>query len=474
MRIATSAVGARTKFAVVSLFVTLYATRCSSDGGGPAGAGGATSTGGASGATGGATGGSGGVRTDASSGGTAGNGGTGGTASGGTAGSGAGGASPRDAAPESGGSGGTGGAGGAAGSTRDASGGAPNDVASDTSSPRDVTNDAPRDAQADVMVDGSPRDATSDAFPPGGFNDARSTTHLDIGVHDPAVIWDGARYTLFATGGTLGIRNSNNLLQWSNAGNVFSAVPAWIKTALGSDPEGLWAPDIAFFNGKYHLYYAGSTFGSNHSVIGLATNVTLDRASASYAWVDEGVVIESVSSNNYNAIDPNIAFDETGAPWMSFGSFWDGIKMRKLDPATGKPSASDTTLYSLASRGGGAIEAPSIISNGGYYYLFVSFDACCKGTSSTYRSMVGRSTSITGPYVDRAGAQMMKGAAEELLKSTGRYIGPGGGMAYRDGSLFFYAYHYYDSQDGGKSKLSIRPISFDVDGWPKLEEQLWP
>jgi arabinan endo-1,5-alpha-L-arabinosidase len=310
--------------------------------------------------------------------------------------------------------------------------------------------------------------------PPGGFSDARSTTHLDIPVHDPAVIWDGARYSLFATGGTLGIRNSSNLLQWSNAGSVFSAMPAWVTAALGADPRDLWAPDVSFFNGKYHVYFAGSTFGSNRSVIGLATNAVLDRTSASYAWVDEGLVVESVSSNNYNAIDPNVSFDETGTPWLSFGSFWDGIKMRRLDAASGKLAASDPTLYSLASRGGGAIEAPSIIAQGGYYYLFVSFDACCKGASSTYRTMVGRATSITGPYVDRAGAQMMKGAAEELLVSTGRYVGPGGGTAYRDGALHFYAYHYYDTQDNGASKLSIRPISFAADGWPKLEEPLFP
>jgi arabinan endo-1,5-alpha-L-arabinosidase len=169
-----------------------------------------------------------------------------------------------------------------------------------------------------------------------------------------------------------------------------------------------------------------------------------------------------------------VSFDESGTPWLAFGSFWDGIKMRKLDASTGKLAASDTTLYALASRSGGAIEAPSIIARGGYYYLFVSFDACCKGVNSTYRTMVGRATSITGPYVDKAGAQMMKGAAEELLKSTGRYIGPGGGTAYRDGALYFYVYHYYDGQDGGNAKLSIRPISFSADDWPTLDEPLFP
>jgi arabinan endo-1,5-alpha-L-arabinosidase len=362
-------------------------------------------------------------------------------------------------------------AGGAGGATRDATsdeGGVFPDASPDVGSPRDASAESAGSDVRDASAEGA-----SDA-PSGGFSDARSTTHLDIPAHDPAIIWDGARYSLFATGGNLGIRNSGNLLQWKDAGSVFSAVPAWVTTALGADPGGLWAPDISNFSGKYRVYYAGSTFGSNRSVIGLATNVTLDRASASYAWVDEGLVFESVSSNNYNAIDPNVSFDESGTPWLSFGSFWDGIKMRKLDASTGKLAASDTTLYSLASRGGGAIEAPSIIARGGYYYLFVSFDACCKGASSTYRTMVGRATSITGPYVDKAGAQMMKGAAEELLKTSGRYIGPGGGTAYRDGALYFYVYHYYDGQDGGNAKLAIRPISFSTDGWPTLDEPLFP
>lgn len=427
-------------------------------GGGGAAAGGASATGGASGAAGdGGRGGASGA--GGASGGSAGTAGIGGTGT-------TGGAPPSDA------SGGTGGV------ARDASGGSggASDASADNTTSRDGSADSSAEARNDAPgapMDVSGTDARGDG-PPGGFSDARSTTHLSIPAHDPAVIWDGARYSLFVTGGSLGIRNSGNLLQWSNAGSVFPAVPAWIATALGTPPEGLWAPDVSYFNGKYHVYYAGSTFGSNRSVIGLATNPTLDRTSASYAWADEGLVVESVSSNNYNAIDANVAFDETGTPWLSFGSFWDGIKMRRLDLATGKPAASDPTLYSLASRGGGAIEAPSIIAQGGYYYLFVSFDACCKGVSSTYRTMVGRATSITGPYVDRAGAQMMKGAAEELLVSTGRYVGPGGGTAYRDGALYFYVYHYYDTQDSGNSRLSIRPISFDVDGWPKLEEPLWP
>ncbi|MDP9000584.1 MAG: arabinan endo-1,5-alpha-L-arabinosidase [Myxococcota bacterium] len=300
----------------------------------------------------------------------------------------------------------------------------------------------------------------------GGGPATMTTMHIDIGVHDPSMIWDGNRYYLFGTN-SLAVRSSSDLIAWGNAGNYFGAVPGWVTAATTA--TGLWAPDISYFSGAFHVYYAGSTFGSNTSVIGLTTTTTLSAPS----WSDQGLVIQTKPPDNFNAIDPNVAFDQACQPWLAFGSFWSGIKMRKLDAATGKLAVDDTTLYALASRNGGAIEAPSIISHNGYYYLFVSFDACCQGTRSTYRTMVGRATNITGPYTDKAGAGMMQGAAEQLLATSGRYIGPGGGTAWKDGDAYLYAYHYYDGLSNGASKLEIRPIDFDASDWITLGSPLF-
>ena len=296
-----------------------------------------------------------------------------------------------------------------------------------------------------------------------------STTHLDIGVHDPSMIWDGSRYYLFATN-TLAYRSSADLLTWTNAGNYLPGVPSWVSTATMA--TGLWAPDISYFNGQFHVYYAGSTFGSNTSVIGLATSPSLK----SPTWTDQGLVVQTKSGDNYNAIDPNVTFDQNCAPWLAFGSFWSGIKLRKLDPTTGMLATDDTTLYSLASRpnNGGAVEAASIISHNGYYYLFVSFDACCKGVNSTYNTNVGRASKLTGPYTNKAGTDMMQGGAELLLSTSGRYIGPGGGTAWQDGTNYLYVYHYYDGQANGASKLQIRQITFDASDWIVLSDPLFP
>jgi len=301
-----------------------------------------------------------------------------------------------------------------------------------------------------------------------------SSEHRAIGTHDPSMIHVANTYYLFGTGGLLSVRSSTNLAQWANAGTIFSAPPAWIKTALGEAIGDLWAPDVSYVDGTYRVYYAGSTFGSKHSVIGLASNTTLDPHDAAYRWVDQGLVIESNavgSQDDWNAIDPNATTDAAGNWWLVFGSFWSGIKLRRLDTATGKPSSVDTTLYGLAAHSGG-IEAPSIISHNGYYYLFVSYDACCKGVDSTYRTMVGRATAITGPYTDGNGKAMLQGNAVQLLAKDGRYIGPGGGTAFRDGNLYFYAYHYYDGQMNGASELMLRPISWNND-WPELAAPLW-
>jgi arabinan endo-1,5-alpha-L-arabinosidase len=300
------------------------------------------------------------------------------------------------------------------------------------------------------------------------------TTHLTIGTHDPSLIHVGSKYYLFATGGLLNVRSSSNFTSWSNAGSVFASMPAWIATELGQAITDLWAPDISFFNGSYHVYYAGSVFGSNHSVIGLATNTTLDSSTAGYQWQDHGLILESnkvAGADDWNAIDPNLTADESGQLWLVFGSFWSGIKLRQVDASTGKLSTSNPTLYALATNS--SIEAASITSHNGFYYLFVSYGACCKNVNSTYSTMVGRATAITGPYTNKAGAAMLEGNAETMLKTDGRYIGPGGGTAFRDGSLYYYAYHYYDGNANGASYLMLRPIQFDTDDWPVFGAPLW-
>jgi arabinan endo-1,5-alpha-L-arabinosidase len=227
-------------------------------------------------------------------------------------------------------------------------------------------------------------------------------------------------------------------------------------------PEA-WAPDLSYHGGKYLLYYSVSSFGSQNSAIGLATSSTGRPGS----WTDQGIVHTSSASNDYNAIDPNLFVDDDGKWWLSFGSWWTGIKMIQINPSTGKQLSSNTTRYSLASRPTGtkAVEAPYIVKRGGYYYLFASYDTCCAGTSSTYKVKVGRATSVTGPYRDKNGVAMMNNGGTPVLESHGRYIGPGGQSIMNDVDGDLIVYHYYDGQDNGTPKLGVNLLNWSS-GWP--------
>ncbi len=298
-------------------------------------------------------------------------------------------------------------------------------------------------------------------------------------VHDPAILRDGGTYYLFTTGhvgdaeGIVPMRTSPNLVDWTLRGAVFPALPGWAATTIPGT-RGLWAPDISKTNGEFRLYYSVSTFGSNRSAIGLSTATQLDPSAPASGWTDKGLVFESNTTDDFNAIDPNIFTDADGQQWMAFGSFWSGIKMIAIDPATGLRLAGDSTVHSLARRPNpGAVEAPFVIRRGQYYYLFVSFDSCCQGSNSTYNTVVGRATSPTGPYLDRDGDPMLQGGGTPILASGqgsgSRYVGRGHVAILQDSDQDYIVYHAYDTQLNGAPTLRIRRLTWSADGWPSAD-----
>jgi arabinan endo-1,5-alpha-L-arabinosidase len=280
-----------------------------------------------------------------------------------------------------------------------------------------------------------------------------------LGAHDPVIIAANAQYYSFATGNGIAAKVSPDLLAWQQQPAVFAETPAWFQESVPAYAlRSVWAPDVSFFGGLYHLYYSVSSFGSNGSCIGHATRAAL----GSGAWEDRGPVFCSVPNDNFNAIDPNVILDEAGTPWMAFGSFWDGIEMIRLDLAGAR---SGTERVSLASRGGGAIEGPFIVRRCGYYYLFVSFDRCCQGADSTYNIRVGRSNALLGPYADREGTLMLSGGGTLVLQGGGDWAAAGHNAVLFDGALAYNVYHAYPAA-GGASQLRISELVWDAEGWP--------
>jgi arabinan endo-1,5-alpha-L-arabinosidase len=407
---------------------------------GATGTGGTSASGGAGGATGsgGATGVGGATGSGGASGGTTGTGGA--SATGGATGS--GGATASGGATGSGGAAGARGPGGAAGAGSGAKGG--------TSGSAGAAGATGAAGAGGMDCPGSAYDASNPPQP--------LTLTGNLGAHDPAAYVLGSTIYLAATG--LIAKTSTNLTTWNGAPTPL-ALPSWASSATGA--TNLWAPDISYFGGVYHLYYAASTFGSNKSCIGQATRADL----ASGSWADQGQVLCSNigETDDWNAIDPNVVIDDAGTPWLEFGSFWSGLKMVKLDPTTGLRA--DTMLYSLANGANqkGSLEGGWVFKRCGYYYLFSSWGACCSGVYD-YNMRVGRGTTVTGPYVDEAGTDLMKGGGTELVQGNSSWVAPGHNAVIVYNGKTYNMYHALMGSSSGPATLRISEIAWTADGWP--------
>jgi arabinan endo-1,5-alpha-L-arabinosidase len=289
-----------------------------------------------------------------------------------------------------------------------------------------------------------------------------------VHVHDPStIIKCGNEFWVFYTGRGVPSYHSKDLVKWESGPRVFTNAPAWTDRAVpGHRGSYFWAPDIIHLGDRYLLYYAVSTFGKKVSAIGLAANPTLDSHDPHFQWTDCGLVIQSTETNNFNTIDPAVSEDADGRLWLAFGSFWSGIKLVELDAKTGKRIAPDSPVYSLAHND--SIEASYIYRHDGFYYLFVNWGLCCRGTNSTYEIRTGRSRMITGPYYDAEGVDLMADGGTAFLKTKGAFIGPGHAGIISENGTNWFSCHFYDGTRQGLSTLAILPLQWRTNGWPEI------
>jgi arabinan endo-1,5-alpha-L-arabinosidase len=306
---------------------------------------------------------------------------------------------------------------------------------------------------------------------------------IDIRVHDPVMIRQDDTYYVFCTGRGISVFSSTDMKHWTAEAPVFSAAPDWTQKVVPGFRNFEWAPDISFHNGQYYLYYSVSAFGKNTSAIGVATNQTLHAQDPNFEWVDHGPVIQSVPGRDlWNAIDPNLALDAEATPWLTFGSYWLGVKLVKLNDDLTEIARHPQVWHTIAARQrywklderdagdaeNGAIEAPFLFRKNGYWYLFASWDRCCAGKDSTYKIVVGRSRDITGPYLDRTDQDMVHGGGTLVVKGNDSWPGVGHSATVTFDGVDYLVFHGYDTADNGRPKLWIRRIHWDEEGWPTV------
>ncbi|KAJ6512011.1 glycoside hydrolase family 43 protein [Mycena vitilis] len=281
----------------------------------------------------------------------------------------------------------------------------------------------------------------------------------NVNVADPTMCKSSSgEYFIFSTAPGIEIRTSPDRTAWTLVGVVWpDGAATWTDEYTGTSNGNLWAPDCTVIDGTFYLYYAASSFGSQNSAIFFAKSTTGMPGS----WANEGLVTSTATGATYNAIDPNLFID--GSAWyLSLGSFWTGIKLETLSASSGKPSSSAVTSLATRTADSGAIEASVIYKSGSFYYLFSSWDICCDGTSSTYNIRVGRSSSVSGPYVDESGVDLLNGGGTLVLAAHDNIFGPGGQDLFTDTDGTVMVYHYYTSAG---TFLGINLLDFSS-GWP--------
>ena len=288
----------------------------------------------------------------------------------------------------------------------------------------------------------------------------------DLRVHDPVMIKHDSTYYIFSTGRNISIKSSTDRLHWKNEGSVFNEQQAWWKIDIPEHDGHIWAPDIHYRNGKYHLYYSVSAWMNFNSSIGYATNTTLNPKDPEYKWIDHGKVIDFRNGGEgVNCIDPQIHVEENGRVLMFYGSYKAGLRVVELDAETGLLKSENPPLTVVTPSLG---EGVFVIKTDDWYYIFASRGICCKGLESNYQMVTGRAKQAEGPYLNKNGESWLDNQYSLFL--AGDYAEPGRGHNgfFTENDTTFIVYHAYDRAHEGKSMLRIAPVYLDENDWPSF------
>lgn len=274
-------------------------------------------------------------------------------------------------------------------------------------------------------------------------------------IHDPSTIAEcEGKYYTFGTGG----------------GGLISP-DGWTWKGGAVRPGGGAAPDVMKIGNRYLVIYGatgGGLGGGHNGRILTMWNNTLNPNSPNFKYTEPIEVAASDGLEDNDAIDPGLLLDpNTGRLWVSYGTYFGNIRIIELDPNTGERIKGNKEQDIAID-----CEATDLISRNGWYYLLGTHGTCCDGVNSTYNIVVGRSRSVTGPYMDNVGRDMLQGGGKMVIAAGDRVVGPGHfGRTIIDEGVEVMSCHYEaDFNQSGRSVLGLRPLLWKND-WPVAGER---
>ena len=285
---------------------------------------------------------------------------------------------------------------------------------------------------------------------------------------DPAVERaDDGYFYAYATG--CKTRKSKDLINWTSVSGTISR-PTWNdSTYVGEDGQkktdyySFWACDVSkTVDGSYLMHYACALWGN-----GSRTGIGVAKSDRPDKFTDVGRMFRSTEIGVNNSIDPCYIeeFDKKYLAWGSFNDIYiaeltdDGLQVKDFKKKT--------------KIGGGAFEGTMIYKRGKYYYLFASIGSCCEGEKSTYKTVVGRSTKLLGPYTNKQGGSMFNNNYTTIISGDSRWKGPGHNseIITDDEGQTWLLYHSYDMNNGCNGRLMLLDkITWTKDDWPVIND----
>ncbi len=277
---------------------------------------------------------------------------------------------------------------------------------------------------------------------------------------DPTIIQlENGDFYLYATENIKNtpIYKSTNLIDWEFVGTAFDN-----DTRPTFEPKGaLWAPDIEYVNGKYLLYYSMSVWGGEWTCgIGVAVS---DKPEGPFE--DKGKLFRSNEIGVQNSIDQYF-ISEGGKNYLFWGSFRGIYAIELAKDGLSIKEGADKIQVAVT-----AFEGTYVHKRGNYYYLFASIGSCCEGVNSTYELVVGRSTHLFGPYIDRSGKDMMENGFERVISKNDRFVGNGHCSEIvqdKQGNDWIF-YHGVDVKNPHGRILLLDEVKWDSEGWPYID-----
>ena len=360
-----------------------------------------------------------------------------------------------------------------------------------------------------------------------------------VTVHDPSIVKDTNTGIYYIFGSHRDWATTTDLINWQKFSNninrnystIFSQPAEWSArggpqdSASGQYEIGgnLWAPDVIwnptmnkwcmYMSVNGDKYYTSTVLLTADNIMGPYTYVG-PVVYSGFTSKEEALLTDFYKvvqdknsfpsrytqkeggrhSYGMNAIDPCVSYDEKGDLWMTYGSWFGGIYMIKLDPTTGLRDYSYTyttetnksdEYQGFQIAGGHTLsgEASYIEKIGKYWYLFMSYGGFV--ANGGYNMRVFRSENITGPYTDSSGNSAIytkyNGSDEENIEgSVGNrlmtyyrwsymekgQVAQGHNSAFQDSDGRSYVIYHTRFDDGTEGhQVRVHQLFVSEDGW---------